>query len=313
MARRSLRWRGFGVDVEVPERVATAAKKLVRRGKGAGPAPNRPLLEFPRSSPQLHLRYPAEPTSRYMDELRMIKEWHPDLWNSEGGDGGDDLAAKVKRIYWYHTLELPGGVVTPGYYDHRTLVPYYGIPGDLTGKRVLDGRGADVTAVDLDHLTQTDLPTPIREAVLAAGLEQTFGGGFKLARDALGSKVNRVVSSVYDLDPATLGTFDLVHFSDVALHLERPLDAFRKIRSVTGGHAMIVDSYDPALDDPSRNLTEYQGGWVGAIWWNASLNTQAQMLIDAGFSDVRIHNTYRLNPPSAEEPGRWRAIFIATP
>jgi hypothetical protein len=99
----------------------------------------------------------------------------------------------------------------------------------------------------------------------------------------------------------------------VSLHLERPLEAFRRIRSVTAGRAMIIDSYDPSLDSESRNLTEYEGGWVGAIWWNPSLNTFAQMIVDAGFSDVRVHKTYRLNPTTAEAPGRWRAVIIATP
>jgi tRNA (mo5U34)-methyltransferase len=324
VAKRSLRWRGFALEVEVPGRAAAAAKRLVKRAK-----PNhsrRPLLEFPRSSPTLHVQKPQEATRQYVDELRQLEEWFPDLWSPEAPGGGDDLAATVERMSWYHTLELPGGIVTKGYYDHRPLVPHYGIPDDLAGKRVLDigswdgfwsfefeRRGADVTAVDLDHLTQTDLPPQIRQAVLSAGLERQFGGGFEVARRALGSKVNRIVGSVYDLDPEKLGTFDLVHFADVALHLERPLDAFRRIRSVTAGQAMIIDSYEPSLDDRSRDLTEYQGGWVGAIWWNHSLNTFAQMVIDAGFSDVRVQRTYRLNPPSAPEPGPWRAILIATP
>src|SRR6478752_5079558 len=38
--------------------------------------------------------------------------------------------------HWYHRIELPGGVVTPG---HNPInAPSYGIPDDLTGKRVLD-------------------------------------------------------------------------------------------------------------------------------------------------------------------------------
>ena len=38
--------------------------------------------------------------------------------------------------YWYHKIELPGGVVTPGWapLDAES----YRVPADLTGKRVLD-------------------------------------------------------------------------------------------------------------------------------------------------------------------------------
>ncbi len=48
-----------------------------------------------------------------------------------------DLQAKIKAIpFWYHRIELPGGVVTPGW---APLNPKsYGVPGRLYGQRVLD-------------------------------------------------------------------------------------------------------------------------------------------------------------------------------
>ena len=38
--------------------------------------------------------------------------------------------------FWYHKIELPGGIVTPGWAP--ISVPSYGVPENLTGKRVLD-------------------------------------------------------------------------------------------------------------------------------------------------------------------------------
>lgn len=38
--------------------------------------------------------------------------------------------------FWYHKIELPGGIVTPGWAPINQAS--YGIPQDLTGKRVLD-------------------------------------------------------------------------------------------------------------------------------------------------------------------------------
>ena len=35
-------------------------------------------------------------------------------------------------------LHIRGGVVTPGLFDHRPLVPQYGLPESLSGKRALD-------------------------------------------------------------------------------------------------------------------------------------------------------------------------------
>jgi len=327
MAKRSLRWRGFGVEVEVPERAATALRRVLPGSRGVGQSPQRrssdAVVEFPAIQPNVHVDPRTDAISSYLKGLEESSPWYRDAWEDVPPE---QLAALVQKQIWYHTIELPGGVVTPGYYDHRTLVPHYGLPADLTGQRVLDvgawdgfwsfefeRRGATVTAVDIDRLVETDFPPAIREAVVAKNLDMRLGGGFEIARRALGSKVQRIARNVYDLDPADLGTHDIVHFADVSLHLERPLEAFRRIRAVTGGRAIIVDSYEPDLDDDERMLTEYQGGYANATWWAPSLRTFAQMVIDAGFSTVRIVNTYRLHPRQELGPGRWRAILDARP
>jgi tRNA (mo5U34)-methyltransferase len=322
MPRRSFGYRGFRVHVDVPERLGSAVRRLI---PGAGPEDRRPILEFPRSVPTLRLTDPRAAVDQYLSELRRTVEHLPAGWAGPPPVEGEDLAEAVEKLVWYHTIELPGGVTTPGFFDHRPLVPHYGLPDDLTGKRVLDvgtwdgfwafefeRRGAEVTAVDLDRLIDVDLPLATRQAVIDANLDQRFGAGFEIARRALGSKVERITGSVYDLDPAVLGTFDLVHLADVSLHLERPLDAFRKIRSVTAGTAMIIDAIHPDLDaDPNRRLTEYRSGWTDVAWWTPSLNTLAQMILDAGFAEVRVQRVYRLNPPYSGRPGAWRAIIIA--
>ena len=48
-----------------------------------------------------------------------------------------ELAAHVaSKPYWYHKIELPDGVTTPGWAPLAAQM--YNIPADLTGKRVLD-------------------------------------------------------------------------------------------------------------------------------------------------------------------------------
>jgi len=42
------------------------------------------------------------------------------------------------EAYWFHRMELPGGLVTPGWNDPKaTKLPYFGLPDDMTGMRVL--------------------------------------------------------------------------------------------------------------------------------------------------------------------------------
>ena len=235
---------------------------------------------------------------------------------------GRPLDERVASRFWYHTIDLPGGVTTGGMFDHRALVPHYGIPEDLTGQRVLDigvwdgfwafefeRRGAEVVALDVEKMSDTDLPAGQREALKRSGFDYLFGDGFELAREALGSRVVKVAGNIYDLDPEVLGTFDLVHVGDVLLHLESPTAALRQVRRVTRGQALLVLAYNRKL---RKKVVEYLGGWGNATWWIPSLDTSAQMVIDAGFADVKLHQTYRLDEASGAA-GHWRAIYLAKP
>jgi tRNA (mo5U34)-methyltransferase len=268
----------------------------------------------------LDLDQRADEAPRFMRDLHATLEWYPEGW-AGSTDASLPLAERIKTLPWYHTLELPGGVVTPGHYDHRPLVPHYGIPDDVAGKTVLDvgpwdgfwsfefeRRGAKVTAVDIGLLSETDLPRAQKLALAESGLEQRLGGGFELARDALGSSVEKKVANVYTLNPDDFGTYDLVHFSDVLQHLERPTEALRAIRSVTAGRLMVVIGFDPGLGDSS--VVMYTGGWSDATWWIPSARVAGQWIIDAGFTDLRIVSTYRISHIGAQK-GLWRLVIIA--
>src|SRR5579871_2542110 len=77
--------------------------------------------------------------------------------------------ADIRSYYWYHTVELPGGLVTPGQYDFRDALSAFPFPRDMRGMRVLDvgsatgffafefaRRGADVVSVELPSLEMLD-------------------------------------------------------------------------------------------------------------------------------------------------------------
>jgi hypothetical protein len=55
-----------------------------------------------------------------------------------------DLAQEVRRLApWYHTFELPGGVVTDGYFDLRGVAGRLPLPASLAGKRCLDAAACE--------------------------------------------------------------------------------------------------------------------------------------------------------------------------
>ncbi len=244
------------------------------------------------------------------------------------GDGSPEAERIYQRIreikWWYHSIDLGHGVVTPGGFDHRPYLAHYPIPQDLSGKRVLDvatfdgfwafeleRRGAsDVVAIDLDSFDMLDLPPSVRSKRSSGGLDLSRkpGEGFQLCRDILGSKVRREVLSVYDLSPERLGKFDFVFVGDLMLHLQNPMKALQNICSVTQGSAAVVEVYDPAL--PGK-LMEYEGGVSDCVWWRMSYGSLEQIVQDAGFARVECVDKFAVGQ-SGEKPWLWHAAFRCT-
>ena len=233
------------------------------------------------------------------------------------------LAERVAAIEWYHTIDLGGGIVTPGWFDLRPLLGQYPIPDRLDGMRVLDvatfdgfwafefeRRGAaEVVALDIDSFAEVDMAPRIRRQKSAAYLAQRTGLGFQLAAEALGSRVRRVCLNVYELSPEKVGKFDVVFISDVLLHLMNPMKALANVCSVTAGKAIIVDVYNPVL--PAK-LMSYESGETHNTWWDFSFGALEQMIRDAGFSSVDLHARIPLGYQGAKAI-LSQAAFVATP
>lgn len=214
----------------------------------------------------------------------------------------------LKRFpFWYHRIELPGGVVTPGL--NPVYPPAYRVPERLDGLRVLDvgawdgywtfealKRGArQVVAIDdfsdyLGHLRPED-----RKAW------QTFD----FCREALGydeQRCTRHELSVYDLRPETFGSFDMVFFFGTLYHLRHPLLALDRLSAacVPGGRVFvettILNDYSPYLGGLGKGYpddrqvvaefyptNEYAGNVTN--WWNPTLRCLMAMVWAAGFTE----------------------------
>ena len=319
MPRLNLKSKRLSVSAEVPDAVARQLHHLRNRVRGI--ATNGNGNEAQTGALTIAKRLPEfRVTGR--DALEAVKFYRRvhDAADADEVVAGD-LSSAVSQLFWYHTIELPGGVVTPGLYDHRPLVPHYGLPERMDGMRALDvatfdgfwafemeRRGGDVVAADIDRFAACDFPPQVRQAILDQGLDRDTGLGFRLAQEALASKVDRIQRSIYDLDPADVGTFDLVHVADLLIHLERPLEALRAVRRVTRGTALIADCFDPALEP---GAVRYMGAWTDVPWWLPSLETLGQMVVDAGFASVELRMVYAL-ASRGEERGHWRASLVAT-
>jgi tRNA (mo5U34)-methyltransferase len=238
---------------------------------------------------------------------------------------GGDLATKVKAIEWYHTLDLGNGLLTPGFYDHRPILERYGLPPRLDGMRVLDiaafdgfwsfefeRRGAqEVVALDIASAAELDLAPRVRAAMTETQLNRSFGGGFRLAHAHYGSSVRHVHCNVYDMKPADLGCFDLVHCGDLLLHLRDPLLALMRIREMTKGQAFISDCIFPDLDRHDGAMAQYEGGASDNIWWRFGANSLSRIILDAGFDKVEEVARFRYGP-RGQGNTLWHVVYRAT-
>lgn len=216
----------------------------------------------------------------------------------------DDLAARVAELRWYHTIELPGGLLTRGYIDARPCVPRLPFP-PLEAKRCLDvgtmngfwafeleRRGAaEVITIDLDDLRELDWPASARltdpEEKYIDGTEREHTvGGFSLAKRSLGSQVERHALNVYDLAPDVLGEFDFVFIGSVLLHLRDPVLALERVRSVCRGEALIFEAIDltGSLLSPRTPRASLDGR--RAWWWTPNAAALRRMIESAGFEIV---------------------------
>jgi 2-polyprenyl-3-methyl-5-hydroxy-6-metoxy-1,4-benzoquinol methylase len=194
--------------------------------------------------------------------------------------------------YWFQKVEVLPGFFTSGWSDPSVeKLPYYGLPEDLTGMRVLDigcaegffsfeaeRRGArEVIGID-------SFPDSIRR--------------FNIVKSARQSNATAYLMNVYDLEPKRLGTFDLVLFYGVFYHLKHPQYALERIRSICSGDLRFQTHIyeDPAIKGtPWARFYPYgymsgsnQESWDPTVFWLFNPACCVAMLDHVGFTDIKI-------------------------
>jgi tRNA (mo5U34)-methyltransferase len=192
---------------------------------------------------------------------------------------------------WWHSIDLGDGRVTPGVHQLAELRDNYarfGLPADLTGKRLLDigcwdgfytfeaeRHGAQVTSVDVFQ-------------------PQTYFA----ARAALHSNAEFHELSVYELSRDRLGAFDIVLFLGVLYHLKHPLLALERLCEMTKDFAVIETHAVDNIFSTERPVMEFyeidQLGGQYDNWWGPNSACVLQMARAAGFvrtEPVRLEPT----------------------
>lgn len=243
--------------------------------------------------------------------------------------------------FWWHSIDLGGGIVTPGFKSSEILAAELEateLPTDLRGMSILDiggwdgffafeaeRRGAERIGV-LDHyMWSMDIPGQqaywrdcAEQGVDPLPYEQTeywqpdtMPGrqGFDVARAALDSRVKPIELDFMECDLATFGRWDIVLYLGVLYHMQDPIRALRRLYEVTGTLAIVETE---ALTIPEHETEPYWRFYPRAElnhdvsnWWVPNLAGLVGGLESAGFSDVRV-----VRGPTAH--GHYRAVVHAT-
>jgi len=251
---------------------------------------------------------------------------------STAGNIGD-LRARVAQVpYWWHSIDLGDGVVTPGVKTSAWLDAELAQLrlGDLRGKSVLDIGAYDgyyafaaermgarrVVALDR-WVWSVDLPgyTRYREECIADGRpvepvetlpeywrpdELPGRKAFDVAHEALASRVEVVVGDLLDCDLEALGTFDVVLYLGVLYHVRHPLLALERLLAVTRGTAIIETQAESFRTHERTSLARfYEDDELNhdpSNWWTFNEPALLAMCRAAGFSRAE----------TLSAPPRWK-------
>jgi tRNA (mo5U34)-methyltransferase len=251
---------------------------------------------------------------------RLVRAFHEKALEMRYGD--------LRRYYWYHTIDLGNGLITPGDFDYRASVAAFKFPSNMNGMTVLDvgsatgffsfefeKRGATVISVELPSIADWDMPPgPDKEITMKLMMDSHnvnsveelhhyhLDGPFQFCREALNSKVKRCYSTIYDLSPQKLGVsgFDVIFVGAILLHTFSPLKALATLAPLCRGTMVISDQLlDEDIDQ--RPIMVYAGGETRALdgrtWWHLNRVFLEQVLKRLGFKNVSIAGHTSITKP----------------
>lgn len=206
----------------------------------------------------------------------------------------DRLTTLKERVeaepYWFHKMDLGGNIVTPGISDAaRNKLPWFGLPDDMSGMRVLDvGCAEGFFSFEAERRGASE--------VLAYDFDPGCIRRFGVCAEALGSSLAGRVGSVYDLRASDLGTFDLVMCFGLLYHLRHPLLALERLRELTSGtlllqtHTTAITKMDDVpfaqfclngvMSGPGRSIYD------PTVYWQPNPLCVRQMLEHVGFTEI---------------------------
>lgn len=209
---------------------------------------------------------------------------------------------------WWHTIDLPGGRVTPGGWDLRPTAGRMPWPEGLSGLRCLD-------VGTMDGFWAFEMERRGAGEVMAVDLFDLPRATFLEARDALGSKVEYRRSAIHDLKPDDIGTFDLVVVGYVLQMVADPLGALAALRSICTGSTIVLETVSLPLCAVPSPIARLNARRDGHEWFVFNRSGLVRAMKLGGFEVVSVTRPFRDHPgPGVDIKGlglRTRVLHAA--
>jgi tRNA (mo5U34)-methyltransferase len=257
--------------------------------------------------------------------------------------------ARIDEVpFWWHSIAVGSGVVTPGHKSPAALaaeLAMLDLP-DLDGRSVLDiggwdgffafeaeQRGAGSVAV-LDHyMWAMDVPAqqaywrqcaaegrspkPYHETDLWHPDTLPGKRGFDVARELIGSNVRPMVLDFMDCDLERVGRWDVTLYLGVLYHMEDPIRALRRLAAVTEEVA-VIETEAVAIPGYEHEATWrfFPGSELNndiSNWWAPNIAALVGALPAVGFrkAEVKLGPSRELVDAEIGCPGHYRAVVHA--
>jgi tRNA (mo5U34)-methyltransferase len=271
-------------------------------------APSRSIFELQESQTMAQLKFRVKRLLGWPEMSHHPATSAPPSARHEPSLDGParDLLERAKAYYWFHSIDLGDGVITPGSKSVDLLRAesnaIFG-PLDLRGKSVLDigawngnfsfeaKRRQAARVLATDHHCWTP--------------EVKGRDTFQLAKTALNLEIDELDIDVPELTPDRVGQFDVVLFLGVFYHLVDPIQALHHVAALTKEVAVIESHLDLAnVERPA--MVFYPGSELNndpTNWWGPNRQCMEALLKLVGFGRI----TYQPHPTV----GPARGIFHA--
>jgi tRNA (mo5U34)-methyltransferase len=217
-----------------------------------------------------------------------------------------DLQSRVAALPWHHSIDLGGGVVTPGGKSLAICNAEANLIFDrvnLAGRTVLDiGAWNGVFSFEAKRRGATRVLST--DSYCWSHPHIRGRETFDIARSALGVDVDAREIDVADLSPEAVGEFDVVLYLGVFYHRYDAIEALAKVAPLAK-QALIVETHLELRDIDVPAMAFFPGSELAndpTNWWGPNEHCVKALLLGHGFKEIEI---------SAHPAGHNRAIFHA--